>query len=160
MQIGLLRALDTWLSEDQARVEQRLVAREAAAALVQQFARACRAADPAAVAAMPQMLDILKQMLGRCGWRMEEGGAVCRACVERVQGGGISGPVLMEGVGACAEHVRRSRTRAGGVHLSHPPSCPHQQVQQAGGGDGHGRPGAPLAGAAHQWPCQRAHPAR
>jgi hypothetical protein len=62
MQVGLLRALDTWLAEDHVRVEHRLVAREAVGQLVELVAAACRGRD---MATMPQMLDTLKLMLGR-----------------------------------------------------------------------------------------------
>ncbi|KIZ03198.1 hypothetical protein MNEG_4758 [Monoraphidium neglectum] len=62
MQVGLLRALDTWLLEDHARVEHRLVAPQAVGQLVELFATACRQRD---MATMPQMLDSLKLMLSR-----------------------------------------------------------------------------------------------
>lgn len=62
MQVGLLRALDTWLSEDHARVEHRLAQPGAVAQLVELFSGACRQRD---MATLPQMLDSLKLMLGR-----------------------------------------------------------------------------------------------
>ena len=76
MRVGLLRALDTWLAEDRARVEHRLVAPPAAARLVALFADACAARD---AATMPQTLDALRLMLGRCaagGGRAAGGGGL------------------------------------------------------------------------------------
>lgn len=64
MQVGLMRTLDTWLAEDHARVENRLCQREAAAQLVEVVGRLCRGAA-ARSPVMPQMLDSLKDMLGR-----------------------------------------------------------------------------------------------
>jgi hypothetical protein len=88
MQVGLLRALDTWLLEDHARVEHRLVAPQAVGQLVELFATACRQRD---MATMPQMLDSLKLMLSRWGveerargrWRCVRDCALVFACIRQ-----------------------------------------------------------------------------
>jgi hypothetical protein len=71
MQVGLMRTLDIWLAEDHSRVESRLCQREAVGQLVEVYGRLCRNATTARSPVMPQMLDSLKVILGRC-----EGGAV------------------------------------------------------------------------------------
>lgn len=60
VQLGVLGALDVWLTEDAARVEGRLAGREAVAAVVELFARRGRRHDTTTT---PQLLDTLKHML-------------------------------------------------------------------------------------------------
>lgn len=67
MQVGLMRTLDIWLSEDHSRVENRLCQREAVGQLVEVYNRLCRNASSVRSPVMPQMLDSLKVMLDRCG---------------------------------------------------------------------------------------------
>jgi hypothetical protein len=66
MQVGLMRTLDIWLAEDHSRVENRLCQREAVAQLVEVVSRLARNSAGARGPVMPQMLDSLKVMLGRC----------------------------------------------------------------------------------------------
>lgn len=65
MQVGLMRTLDIWLSEDHSRVENRLCQREAVGQLVEVYNRLSRNASSVRSPVMPQMLDSLKVMLDR-----------------------------------------------------------------------------------------------
>ncbi|GAX73992.1 hypothetical protein CEUSTIGMA_g1442.t1 [Chlamydomonas eustigma] len=62
VQTGVLQALDTWLSEDHTRVEGKLTQRDAVIALVDLFARSHQSHETQAI---PQLLDTLRQMIGR-----------------------------------------------------------------------------------------------
>lgn len=62
MQIGIMRALDTWLAEDHNRVEQRLTQPGAVQHFVELLARCSRTRN---FQTMPQLLEILQQMIGR-----------------------------------------------------------------------------------------------
>jgi len=62
MQVGILRAIDTWLAEDYSRVEHKLIQREAVSQLVGLYTRCCKSKD---MSVMTQMLDLLKLMLSR-----------------------------------------------------------------------------------------------
>lgn len=66
MQVGLMRTLDVWLSEDHSRVENRLCQREAVGQLVEVYSRLCRNMASVRSPVMPQMLESLKVMLDRC----------------------------------------------------------------------------------------------
>jgi hypothetical protein len=149
MQVGLLRALDTWLAEDHARVEHRLVAREAVAQLVALVGGACGARD---MATMPHMLDTLKLMLGRwvslvgLGWCLYVCGYLCWLCLLCARLNGIDPPA--------PAHLPRTR------RTTNNPSLP-TQVRQAVGGDGDRRP-RPAAARAPRVPPgrRRPHPPR
>jgi hypothetical protein len=168
MQVGLLRALDTWLAEDHTRVEHRLVAREAVAQLVELVAAACRGRD---MVTMPQMLDTLKLMLGRCA-----AGAGGRGSLQGPRAGAlVPGPARRARPPAPgwtfggASGVRRARAaallppslRGSRERRCLTPGSPRSQVVQAVRRDGHRRARAAAAGA----PCvaarrRRAHSAR
>lgn len=66
VQVGLMRTLDLWLTEDHTRLEHRLCQREASASLVEVYSRLCRGGAGARSATLPVMLDSLKLMLARC----------------------------------------------------------------------------------------------
>mmetsp|Transcript_24751 Transcript_24751/g.62835 ORF Transcript_24751/g.62835 Transcript_24751/m.62835 type:complete len:1266 (-) Transcript_24751:519-4316(-) len=62
VQQGVLQALDVWLAEDHSRVEAKLTQRDAVGALVGLAARTAQAGDTTSA---PQLLDTLRQMIGR-----------------------------------------------------------------------------------------------
>jgi len=92
MQVGLMKTLVHWLSEDHSRVENRLCQREAVAQLVEVYHRLTRNTSSVRSPVMPQMLDSLKAMLDRWGWGWGCFWGTGECCV-RV-GVGVGGSVL------------------------------------------------------------------